>query len=79
MTAPPKKKTLVNCEKKRRFSDEFSARAGVMGHLSNRADVPALWIYKCGFCLGWHMSSKPTSRKNKVTKDEAFLEPMEAT
>lgn len=75
MTAPPLKRTVANCRNKRRYSDEFTARAGVqifLQHNTNEND--RAWVYHCPECGGWHMTSKSKGRKWLVTRTLLFCD-----
>ena len=73
MTAPPLKRTVLNCRNKRRYSDEFTARAGVQSFLQYEANEnDRAWIYRCTECGGWHMTSKSNGRKWMVTRSLLF-------
>lgn len=73
MTAPPPKQRVVNCRKKRRYSDEFAARAGAQLFLEQVGDN-AIGIYRCDQCGGWHMTHH-AARKLRVTREDLFLQP----
>lgn len=69
MTAPPPTKNVANCQKKRRYSDEFAARAGAQYFCVVRA-VARVWVYPCPCCRGWHFTRKPKARKYLVTEQQ---------
>lgn len=58
MTAPPLKKSPANCIKKRRYSDEFAARAAGQSLLQQKGQKDGVGIYRCPHCDGWHLTSK---------------------
>ncbi len=71
MTAPPKRVTLRNCQKKKHFNDEFQARANALEVIESHG-TKALWVYRCPECKGWHMTSKDNGSKWKVTRFTPF-------
>lgn len=78
MTAPPKKQRVVNCENKRRYADEFTARAGTSHYLeAEQKKLDHLWIYRCRECGGWHMTSKNQGPRWKITRDEVMITPLD--
>lgn len=75
MTAPPPKRKVVVCHRKRRFTDEFVARAAAQIELEQRhVTIDKLWVYRCHECSGWHLTSKAKSRKSMVTLDNLVHE-----
>lgn len=60
---------LRGCEGKRRYSDEFGARAA--GQVAREEMGKPFWIYKCEVCRGWHLTSKP-NRKESLAADFKF-------
>ena len=74
MSAPPlKDKSKLTCSKKKRYSDELTARAGCMTVLQQDPNnsPPKLWVYKCKECKGWHLTSNTQSWAG-VTKDNPY-------
>lgn len=73
MTAPPTKLPLANCQKKRRFSDEYAARAAAQERLQIMGMVDGLSVYRCPHCKGWHLTSqKGAVRYFRVTDTEVY-------
>lgn len=75
---PRKRRMNPNCRKKRYFDNELAARAGALLALSEWADVPRLWIYKCKQCPGWHLTSKDQGKALLVTAGEPIHDPSRA-
>jgi len=74
MTAPPKKKNVVTCETKRRYADEFAARAAAMESLElHPPESGALWIYPCALCRGWHLTRRNNGTARKIIPGEPVL------
>jgi hypothetical protein len=69
MSAPTRrKKAVVNCEAKRRYSNDTQARAAAMISLERHDEgVSALWVYKCPECFGWHLTRQKGRDRFKVT------------
>lgn len=74
MSAPPVRQVVLNCAKKTRWPDEMSSRAGAMSSIERFGGVDRLWIYRCPFCRGWHLSRNNAGRKWMVTKDNPVHE-----
>lgn len=73
MSAPPIKTVVRNCQKKRRFSDEFAARAATQSRLQEIGQKDGLSVYRCPLCAGWHMTSnKRSARYWRVTDTEVY-------
>ena len=73
MSAPPIKLVEFNCSKKRRFSDEFAARAAAQERLQQLGEKDGLSVYRCPLCCGWHLtSSKTAPRYFRVTDTEVY-------
>lgn len=52
------------CLKKRRFPDEYVARAVAQETLGDPAsDVDHLFVYRCPNCRGWHLTHKNHGEK----------------
>lgn len=45
---------LRGCEGKRRYPDEFVARA--VGQCFQERNQVKLYLYPCGLCRGWHLT-----------------------
>lgn len=56
MSAPPLKGNVLACSNKRRWCDEFAARAGAMDAINRYRVADRLWIYNCSYCRGWHLT-----------------------
>ena len=86
MSAPPKvierarqqaKAVQWSCHRKRRFSDELTARAAAqieIEHRSTRRDGE-MWVYPCETCRGFHLTNRPSGAKRKVTLEHLFPPP----
>jgi hypothetical protein len=74
VSAPPLKPRVRTCRAKRRYSDQFAARAGAAGEI-DAGRASRLWIYHCRECQGWHLTSKDQGRAWLVTKDALVAEP----
>lgn len=73
MSAPPIKVVVRNCEKKRRFSDEFAARAACQERLQQLGQKDGLSVYRCPLCAGWHLTSrKGQPRYYRVTDTDVY-------
>jgi hypothetical protein len=59
------KNILRGCEGKRRYSDEFGARAA--GQCLQDENQVKLYMYPCKLCLGWHLTkTKQRNEKHDV-------------
>lgn len=56
----PVEKLLRACRSKRRFSDDFAARAVAL------TKEPPLYVYQCPHCNGWHLTSKEGGKKRRA-------------
>lgn len=72
MSAPPVKQVILNCENKRRFSDEFAARAAAQERLQKIGQMDGLGIYRCPHCKGWHLTSRTVPRYFRVTDTDVY-------
>ena len=72
MSAPPIKQEVLNCQAKRRYPDEYTARASALFALSENWRAPALWIYRCPHCKGWHLTSLKKANRMKITREEMY-------
>jgi hypothetical protein len=71
MSAPPLKVNVRNCLNKRRYSDEFAARAAAQASIKRHGNAQALWVYQCTECRGWHLTHKnQKTRRTMVTSME---------
>lgn len=72
MSAPTKrKKAVVNCLAKNRYTDDTQARAAAMASLERHDEgVSELWVYKCKECHGWHLTKQRGPASRKVTVDQ---------
>lgn len=50
------KNKVEGCQKKKRYSDEFAARASGVCRMT--AEGVRLYIYQCNYCRGWHLTRK---------------------
>ena len=57
-----------SCQRKHRWPDEMSARAGAL-HSLEITDTKKLWIYRCSICRGWHLTKLFTEAHLRVTKE----------
>lgn len=73
MAAPPLKPRQLACANKRRYSDEFAARAAAQ-HVITVDSPERLWVYQCEFCRGWHLTSRKQGRRWLVTANELIQE-----
>lgn len=65
-----------SCLDKRRFSDELTARAFCQLECERGGkSKPAMGVYPCETCRGWHVTNNPKSRKYTVTATEMFCDP----
>jgi hypothetical protein len=71
VSRPPLKLKVKNCVRKRRYSDELSARAGASISLRGMGKG-YIYVYQCPECRGWHLTSKPN--KNLVLVDNPYVE-----
>lgn len=62
-----------SCKAKRRFETEADARGEAQKHCS--AATPAIWVYACSNCAGWHLSTKGGSSRLKVTAENLYARP----
>lgn len=64
-------KIRKGCTDKRRFSDEITARVG--GQIQCQNDgKPAMWVYPCDHCRGWHITNKHGAKRRLVTAEAAY-------
>ena len=66
-----KNKSIINCKKKTRYSDELTALAATT-HVSDVEGTQELYIYKCPHCKGWHMTGlgSGTEKRRQVNHYE---------
>lgn len=69
MTAPPLKRTVVNCRSKNRYPDELAARAAGMVAIQRFGEQRTLYVYKCRECRGWHLTKRDHGSLARVTGD----------
>jgi hypothetical protein len=68
MSAPPPKPSLAGCLRKIRYSDEAAARA--VGSLDcKHYGAPAMGVYQCPHCKGWHLTTTKLVGKRIVTAE----------
>ena len=73
VSTPPIKLVTFNCQKKRRFSDEFAARAAAQERLQQIGQKDGLSVYHCPLCTGWHLTSrKGAPRYFRVTDTDVY-------
>lgn len=60
---------LRGCEGKRRYSDEFGARAA--GQCLQEENQVKLYMYPCQLCYGWHLTKTP-QRKERHDVDYQY-------
>jgi hypothetical protein len=72
VSAPPIKRIVFNCLNKRRFSDEYAARAATQARLQQIGEKDGLAVYRCPECSGWHMTSRHSRRYWRVTDTEVY-------
>lgn len=68
MTAPPPKRAVAVCASKRRFADEWAVRAQAMRSIALH-NLPALYVYHCRVCKGWHLTRCNLGKLARVTVD----------
>ena len=61
------------CNRKQRYSDEFSARAKAKIDIDG-GKARKLWVYPCPLCRGWHLTKKPNSRKVMIDENNLVHE-----
>lgn len=69
MTAPPLKKSVATCQKKRRHPDELTARAAAMVAIEINKNADTLYVYQCKHCHGWHLTRFQIGIGRMVTAD----------
>lgn len=57
----------MTCREKRNYPDEVSARAGALLSLEERGNRSTLWVYKCPHCDRWHLTSKDSGKRRRVS------------
>jgi hypothetical protein len=72
VSAPPIKVRVFNCLQKRRFSDEFGARAAAQERLQQLGWKDGLRVYRCPECHGWHMTSQKGKAYFSVTDTSVY-------
>lgn len=55
------------CTGKHRWCDEVSARAGAIFAIEQYKKVEKLWVYRCPYCKGWHLTSKEQFNQDAIT------------
>lgn len=45
------------CRRKQRYSSELSARMGAQAAITGLRNAARLWVYRCRYCLRWHLTS----------------------
>jgi hypothetical protein len=61
------------CQRKRRYADEFAARAAGMQTLCANKKQGEIHVYRCSVCRGWHLTSFPVG--TAVTSQDPVYEP----
>ena len=78
MSAPPVKKTVFNCQQRRRYNDEISARAAAMYALDQCDEhgrpLPALYVYRCPECNGYHLTRQAQGIRKRVERNRPYME-----
>lgn len=73
MGIPLPKSPQKTCERKRRYADEFAARAAGMQTLNANRKQGEIHVYRCTVCLGWHLTRFPVG--TAVTSQNPVYEP----
>ncbi|HEX5128241.1 MAG TPA: hypothetical protein VFV90_00775, partial [Usitatibacter sp.] len=66
---PRQYRTEAKCRAKQYFADEVLARAVAHERLQNGSDVRKLWVYRCKYCPGWHITSSNAGPERLVTAE----------
>jgi hypothetical protein len=74
VTAPPLKRPVLTCRRKKRHPDEFTARAAAMSAIEQHDNAKVLYIYRCPECRGWHLTRRNNGVLVKVTADNPVHE-----
>ena len=74
MTAPVASKAVLTCRSKKRYSDEFAARA-CASLTCEHWNLPAAGVYHCPECKGWHITTNKKERRARVTATELVMKP----
>jgi hypothetical protein len=74
MTAPPVKKTVLNCRNKNRYPDECTARAAGMRSIEIHKNAKRLYVYPCPECRGYHLTKVWHALAQMVTADNPVHE-----
>ena len=61
-----KRRSQECCKRKRRFADEFAARAQGMHELEVDKFIGQLYVYKCQWCRGWHLTRQELRHEDAV-------------
>lgn len=61
---------VFRCDHKRRYSDEFAARAAAQHSIRTIGDVLILYVYHCTECRGWHLTKRVSDFRFAVTLAE---------
>lgn len=49
-------KSIIVCQRKRRYPDEISARVFAMNSIQQTDETLSLYVYRCNVCAGWHLT-----------------------
>jgi len=63
---PRRYRTDKTCKDKRYFADEALARAQAQARIQE-VGLKKLWVYRCRFCPGWHITSHNQGAEKMVT------------
>lgn len=65
----PDQQDATSCQRKTRFANKATAKAH--RQLVLRRSGVETWVYQCGFCRGFHLTSEPPERHRRRMRYQA--------
>ena len=61
-----KRRSQECCKRKTRYSDDHAARAAGLYALKEDKFIGQLYVYKCQWCRGWHLTRQELRHEDAV-------------